>query len=65
MNDLKNLVQTAFALHGIDRPEARFEEIAIETNRLLSGLASIQIPLDYYDEPSNYAALMRKEADRG
>jgi len=63
MNALKNLVRAALELHGIERPEPRVEEIAIETNRLLSGLASVPMHLDYYDEPSNHAALLRRKAD--
>lgn len=63
MNVLKNTIQAALERHGIERPEQRIEEIAIETERLLSGLASVPGRLDYYDEPSNYAALMLREAN--
>ena len=65
MTALKNLVRTALELHEIDRPEPRLDEIAIETQRLLSGLASAPMHLDYHDEPSNHAALLRRAADRG
>lgn len=62
---LEQLVRTALKLHNIDRPETRIEEMAIETNRLLAGLASVPSQLDYYDEPSHYAVLMRREAEHG
>lgn len=61
MTSLKDLVRTLLDLHGIDRPEPRIAEIAVETDRLLSGLASVSSSLNYHDEPSNYAALMLRE----
>lgn len=65
MSNLNSLAQIALDLHGIERAPERVEEIAIETKRLLSGLSSINVKLDYYDEPLDYTVMLRKEAGHG
>lgn len=65
MNTIRSLVQSAMDLHDIHRTPSRLEEIAVEAERLLTGLESISRDLDYYDEPLNHAALLRIEADHG
>lgn len=62
MSTLKTLVSTSLAVHDIERNDARQSEIAIEAERLISGVASVTDRLDFQSEPSHYAALMMKGA---
>jgi hypothetical protein len=65
MSNLDQLVKISLDLQGVDRNEERVAEIAIEAQRLISGVAASVDRLAFHDEPSMYAVLMAKGGDHG
>jgi hypothetical protein len=65
MKSLQELVRVSLEAQGVTRDPGRLAEISTEATRLLSGLREVSGQLDYYDEPSQHAALLMRERDRG
>lgn len=65
MSSMKDLVRASLDVQGVPATEKRVSEIAIEAERLMTGLSAHLPRLCYNDEPSQFAVLLMSEKTDG
>ena len=65
MSSTKDLVSASLDVQGVPATEKRVSEIAIEAERLMTGLSAHLPRLSYNDEPSQFAVLLMSEKTDG